>query len=134
MNSKIKFNHKAKHLSEQEERQKDKNISFNFRYLSDKSFSNCKDADFFIHYLDRLNKLSSLTWKQIQLSDRHSFGFELLGVENIKVTLPSVITEDVKKLFVFRATGNNHAFLGLREGDVFNVIFIESQFGDIYDH
>ncbi len=33
-----------------------------------------------------------------------------------------------------RATGDNHAFLGHRIGNVFNVIFIEHEFGDVYNH
>lgn len=37
-------------------------------------------------------------------------------------------------LLVFRATGDNHVFLGYREGNVFQVIFIEYQFGDVYSH
>ncbi len=134
MSSKIKFGNKEKHLSKSKELQTDKCISFNFRYLSDRSYPDCKDISFFIKYLERLSKLSSISWKQAQQSDRHGFGFETLGVESIKVALPAVVTEDVKKLLVFRATGDNHAFLGLREDDVFNVIFIESQFGDIYNH
>ena len=41
---------------------------------------------------------------------------------------------DVTKLYVFRATGDNHAFLGYRNGNVFNVLFIEYAFGDVYKH
>ena len=31
-------------------------------------------------------------------------------------------------------SGNNHAFLGYRDGSVFQVLFIEYKFGDIYNH
>jgi hypothetical protein len=47
---------------------------------------------------------------------------------------PALVTEDVRELTVFRATGNNLPFLGLRLNDTFQVIFIESNFGDIYKH
>ena len=40
----------------------------------------------------------------------------------------------MESLLVFRATGANHVFLGYREGNVFQVIFIEYQFGDVYSH
>lgn len=134
MSNRIKLNRKPKHLSAQQEQQVEKCISFNFKYLSNKSYTNSRDVNFFIHYFQRLVKLSELTWKQINQADRHGFGYETLGVENIKVSMPNIITDDVRKLLVFRATGDNHAFLGLREGDVFNVIFIEANFGDIYKH
>lgn len=35
---------------------------------------------------------------------------------------------------VFRATGDNHVFLGYHQKDTFEVIFIEYSFGDIYTH
>ena len=34
----------------------------------------------------------------------------------------------------YRATGDNHVFLGYRDNNVFQVIFIEYQFGDVYVH
>jgi hypothetical protein len=48
--------------------------------------------------------------------------------------MPSIVTEEVKELTVFRASGSNLPFLGLRISDTFQVIFIETSFGDIYDH
>lgn len=36
--------------------------------------------------------------------------------------------------FFLRATGDNHSFLGYRTEDVFQILFIEYQFGDIYQH
>ena len=44
------------------------------------------------------------------------------------------LTRDVGFLMAFRATGDNHVFLGFREGNVFQVVFVESSFGDIYNH
>ena len=40
----------------------------------------------------------------------------------------------INSLTVLRATGDNHAFLGIRDENVFRVIFIEYQFGDVYKH
>lgn len=107
-------------------------ISFGFRYLHEASYVNCNKADFFIKHFKRLQQLSQLTWEQIDVSNRHSFGYEKIPVTSIKVKVN--LTEDVKNLMVFRATGDNHSFLGIREEDVFQVVFIESDFGDIYSH
>ena len=45
-----------------------------------------------------------------------------------------MVPSGLTKLLVLRATGNNHAFLGYRDGSVFQVLFIEYKFGDIYNH
>ncbi len=59
---------------------------------------------------------------------------EKIPIEKIHPKLPSFITPDVKYLHVFRATGNNLPFVGLEMQGVFRVLFIETNFGDIYDH
>ncbi len=91
-----------------------------------------KSVDFFINYLDRLSKLSTLSWKEIATQPRHGLGYEFMPISAIKPNVP--VTPDSNKLMVFRATGDNHVFIGYRVGSVFNVLFIEAQFGDIYDH
>lgn len=108
---------------------------FCFKYLSDKSFKHCTRAKFFIDFLIRLQKLSVLGWSEIRASDKHQFGMESLPVDRIKPQLPSIVTPDVSKVHVFRATGDNHPFIGLHNPDnVFHVFFIVYTFGDIYDH
>lgn len=108
---------------------------FSFRYLSDFSYSKCRDASFFRDFLARLQKLSELGWKRIALSDRHSFGTEKISVSQIKPKgkLPPFVTEDMR-LEVFRAAGNNLPFVGMRDGRTFYIFFIETSFGDVYDH
>ncbi len=107
---------------------------FCFRYLSDASIKDCKRADFFFEFLMRLKKLSELGWKEIRQSHRHSFGLEKIPVEKIHPQLPPCITPEVRHLHIFRATGNNLPFIGLEIQKVFRVLFIETNFGDIYEH
>jgi hypothetical protein len=107
---------------------------FCFKYLSDVSIRDCKKSDFFIEFLLRLKKLSELGWKEIRTSQRHGFGMEKISVDNIHPQLPSCITPEVKHLHVFRATGSNLPFVGLEMQKVFRVFFIETNFGDIYNH
>lgn len=107
---------------------------FCFKYLSDVSIKDCKKSEFFIEFLLRLKKLSELGWKEIRTSQRHGFGMEKIPVENIHPKLPSCITPEVKHLHVFRATGSNLPFVGLEMQKVFRVFFIETNFGDIYNH
>lgn len=107
-------------------------ISFSFEFLHDASYTECKDSSFFIDFLQRLKSLCLLDWNEICRSHRHSFGYEKIPVEFIKKSL--LLTGEVNYLYSFRATGDNHAFLGFREGDVFKILFIEAAFGDIYNH
>lgn len=107
---------------------------FCFKYLQTTSINKCRDADFFFKFLERLKKLSDLGWDGIRTSSRHSYGIEKLPVNKIKPELPKFVTDDVKELTVFRANGNNLPFLGIQRGIFFHVIFIETSFGDIYNH
>jgi hypothetical protein len=108
---------------------------FCFKYLQPFSYNKCLDPSFFIEFLGRLKKLGTLGWNEINKSARHSFGTEKIPVKKIiPNSLPMIVTEDVEELTVFRATGNNLPFLGLRLNDTFQVIFIETNFGDIYRH
>lgn len=108
---------------------------FCFKHLQPCSYKDCKDPKFFIDFLERMKKLGELGWNEIDRAPRHSFGYEKIPVRQIKPKLrPSIMTEDVEELTVFRANGNNLPFLGLRLVDTFQVIFIESAFGDIYEH
>ena len=108
---------------------------FSFKYLQKQSVENCTDVKFFQSFIFRLKKLSELGWSEIRKSDRHSFGMEKIPYYKIKPKpqLPDFITPDVE-FCVFRATGSNLPFLGIQEGKIFYIIFIETNFGDIYDH
>lgn len=107
---------------------------FCFKYLQEVSVKNCSDPKFFYDFLFRLKKLSELGWNEINKSARHSFGTEKMPIKSLKPDLPAVITDDVDELTVFRANGNNLPFLGIRKSGLFHVIFIETNFGDIYNH
>ena len=85
--------------------------------------------------MTRIQKLCSLTWKDINVSGRHQYGFEMIPIKQLKPTsLPSIITEDIKELAVFRYGGDNKPFVCLIMDCVIYPIFIEAKFGDIYNH
>ena len=107
---------------------------FCFKYLSCASICDCKNQKVFYDFLIRLQKLSELGWPSIRISDRHGFGMESIPTNKIKPKLPACITPEVRSLHVFRANGNNLPFVGIQIDRVFRVLFIETRFGDIYDH
>lgn len=108
---------------------------FSFRWLQEFSFVECNDAKFFQHFLMRLQKLSDLGWNGIRVSAKHQFGMEKIPVDKIRVkALPALVTPDVEYLDVFRAVGDNRPMVGLQQGKIFHVLFIEAKFGDVYEH
>jgi len=110
-------------------------ILFDFSDLQEASLLDCSEVKCLKDFLFRLQKLGKLGWNEIMISNRHSFGTEKIPRKCIKVKkLPSCITDDIKHFIAFRANGNNLPFLGIRVGAAFKVIFIETKFGDIYDH
>jgi hypothetical protein len=109
---------------------------FCFKYLVNEPKEDPKDRPgFYAEFIVRMKKLSNLGWNSIDLADRHGFGYEKIPLARIKIkNMPSIIAPEVTNLTVFRATGDNRAFLGIRIEDVFHIIFIEENFGDVYDH
>ena len=110
-------------------------VSFGFSELREYSYVNENtNGKFFIEFLDRLKKLSAIDWNTINVSARHSFGTEKISVKNLTESAQNLVPAGMKSLLVLRAIGDNHAFLGYRDGNIFQIIFIESQFGDVYKH
>lgn len=121
--------------SPKEKELKSELIRFDFSELRDISYSNAsKDGNFFISFLERLKKLSTMSWEEVYKTHRHSFGTETISVKSLKDSAKNHISTEITKLLVFRSTGSNKAFLGIREENVFKIFFIEYIFGDIYPH
>ncbi len=110
-------------------------VSFGFSELREYSYINeNKNGTFFINFLNRLKKLGTIDWNTINVSARHSFGTEKIPVKSLTEAAGDLVPAGMESLLVLRATGDNHSFLGYRDGNVFQIIFIESQFGDVYKH
>lgn len=111
------------------------NLVFDFSELRPFSYVKAiRDGEFFVKYLERLKKLGNLDWNTINISGRHSFGMEKMKVSNLTASAQQLVPAGIDSLIVLRATGDNHAFLGNRTENVFHVVFIEYQFGDVYKH
>lgn len=108
---------------------------FSFRYFKNVSAKDCTDYKFFLDYITRLQKLSELGWDEIRKSHPHSFGMEPMPKTQIRHNglLPDFVTREVD-LHVFRAVGDNRVMVGLQEGKIFHVFFIEAKFGEISSH
>lgn len=110
-------------------------ISFGFGGLCNVSYDKAiRDGKFFIDFINRLKALCDLGWNGINTSWRHGYGFEMLDKASMNKHIATLLPDGMTKLQVFRAKGDNHVFLGYRDGNIFQVVFIEYHFGDIYSH
>ena len=79
-----------------------------------------------------LQKLASSKWKDLITAPRHGQGTELIPASQIKAPIPPRF-QDQPKFMVFRYDGKL-PMVGVRVRDVFHVLWIEPEFGRLYDH
>ena len=79
-----------------------------------------------------LQRLASITWNEIQTSQRHGLGTEKLAKSMFKTRIPLAF-EDREDFTAFRYH-ENRPMVGVRVRDVFQVIWIEADYGDLYKH
>lgn len=114
----------------------DKEIVFSFKNLKLFSIKSAvKDGDFFIKFLERLSKISTQTWASAYTTNKHGIaGSEIIDTQSLKASARALVPTGIDRLIVMRAVGDNRPFLGYRTDNVFNVVFIEYNFGDVYNH
>jgi hypothetical protein len=79
-----------------------------------------------------LQKLASSVWADIKRAPRHGQGTELLPARDLKAPIPARF-QDQDKFMVFRYHGKL-PMAGVRVADVYHVLWIEPEFGKLYNH
>jgi hypothetical protein len=74
----------------------------------------------------------SLTWREIKQARRHELGSEKMPKAQIKATIPTFITDDLKDFLVLRYNGRN-PMVGYREKNIFFVLWFDHNFS-LYKH
>lgn len=82
-------------------------------------------------FLVKWTKRCTFTWADLARHRKHALGFEMLPRRKFKPNLPESLQED--EYMVFRHEGNL-PFAGFKVGDTFYVLWIETRYGDLYDH
>lgn len=82
-------------------------------------------------FLVKWAKRCDFTWRELQQHPRHGLGFEMLHRRQLRPNPPEALEED--EYMVFRHDGNL-PFAGFKAGDTFYVLWIETSYGDLYDH
>ena len=83
-------------------------------------------------FLEKWQLRSQMTWRELSQHSRHGLGSEKMPKRSIKAQIPGQF-QDVDKFTVFRHEGNL-PFVGWKNGSVFYLIWIECQYGELYDH
>lgn len=104
---------------------------FCLKYLQkDFCLDDCQNEDK-ISLIDQLQKLSQLTWIEIQSSHRHGLGSEKIKQNAIRIALPPFITPDIT-LIALRFNGKK-AMVGYRSNFVFHILYLDINF-TLYSH
>lgn len=105
---------------------------FCLRYLHPdfdvRSLRDDKRADFAIALQNRAN----MTWREIIMAPRHGLGSENIPRYQIRAPIPAGF-EDAEQFLVLRYSGRL-PMAGVRVQDVYHILWIEPNFGDLYDH
>lgn len=108
-----------------------KYAAFSLRYVvGDQCITRCTNEQA-MQFAERMKRLCSMTWQQIQNADRHGLGTEIIKQSSLRVAIPGHITPDVN-LLAFRCFGMA-PMIGYREEEVFFVLWFDPDF-EVYKH
>ncbi len=83
-------------------------------------------------FAEAIFKRRTLSWSEIQNTQRHGLGIEKIDKQAIKASMPPFITEDCDHFLVFRFHGKK-PMVGYRKDAVFYVLWFDHDF-TLYDH
>jgi len=105
--------------------------SFCLRYVDrEYCITRCSDKDQ-LAFVDRMLKLSQMTWLDIIQADRHGFGREKIDRTAIRRPIAGHITEDVT--FIALRFSGRKPMVGYQRDRTFHIVWFDCAF-DLYDH
>lgn len=105
---------------------------FSFEHLSNHSeygLSAC-GLEHKADLVERLAKLSTMTWAQIKQANKHGLGSEKIARHSIRATIPDTYKDDYFLALRFSGTA---PMVGYQNGRVFVVLWLDPKF-TLYDH
>jgi len=108
------------------------NPTFSLKYLQPDYDVSCCEKDDKAGFAETLQKLSLLTWHQINISPRHGLGCEKIARTSLRVAIPTSITDEVNFL-AFRFSHDNKAMIGYRDEEMLYIVWLDRNF-TVYKH
>ena len=109
---------------------------FCFRHLHDDyGVDQCiaGDGQFIRQLFKKIQRVSGLSWTDIQFANRKGNGTEKIAKSSIKKSIPISITEDVKDFLSFYFNGTKGRMIGFRNKMIFHIVYIDTKL-DVYRH
>ena len=75
---------------------------------------------------------SAMTWGDIKRSPRHANGSESIPKSQIRPSIPEPFSDQNEFLAI--RYWDNRPMVGVRTREVFHVLWVESNYGDVYRH
>jgi hypothetical protein len=100
--------------------------------ISDYDIKSNDDKEQKAAFAEQLQTLSSLTWAEIQQSQRHGVGQETIKVSSLIIQLPEHFA-DSGKVLSFRYKGKL-PMIGVRSGETLHILAIARNFSQLYKH
>jgi len=104
---------------------------FSFIYLQSNYCISLCTKEQKVGFTDTMRILSSLSWQQINSSNRHLHGKEIISRDSLKVPIPATIAED-ENIIAIRFH-DNAPMVGVRRNDVFHIFWFDRNF-TVYNH
>ena len=105
--------------------------AFCFRYLHNDFGLSQLSGQYTQNFITKLDKLSKMSWSEINSNSRYKNGSEIIDRQQIKQSIPKEITPDMN-ILVFHLP-DLFRLIGVRDGKVFYVLFIDIN-GSCYKH
>ena len=108
---------------------------FSFRYLQKDYGLDHKrlTKEYKLQLLSKLIRTTNMTWLQLELKNKRDGGLEKIPKNCLKKSLPSVVSDDIDKLYVLRFASQECRLIGFRRGNIFFVLFIDPDLS-LYNH
>jgi hypothetical protein len=97
-------------------------------YLGNNCISKC-DEKSKASILEKLLKITQLTWREIKSQPKAGLGFEVIPRFRFKAQLPAIVTQEVPMLIFRFSDGGRMA--GYRDNDIYHVLLVGT---NLYSH
>lgn len=138
----------SKEVQEPHRQNNDMKVSFNFSYVQQPwkygLYVEKVTDDFRLSSLERIVKISNLTWKQCHAQGKHTIGgTEYLPLTRFttsfqnfvkKIHESSEVKYNLTKMVVMRIDGDNRIMVGYREESIFFILAVEFTWNEFFIH
>lgn len=109
-------------------------LSVSFQYLQKEYNLDRRNLtkDNKIQLLKKLALITQMTWTELILKDK-KHGFEILDKKVLNKNIPTIITEDLRDIYILRFASQDCRLVGIRQDNIFQILYIDPDLS-LYKH